>query len=679
MTAPDGEYKPKNTESRLEPEKELSGDASNEASDSDNPSPVPVPVKRHHNSVRSGPDSNSQMTHKRKHPDHPASSWRKETDPSANTSTNSTTENTGYNVAETETDPASVDPPAKNLPPEISADSTTTADPEVAEKRFFCRICNQGFSRKHNMVSHELIHLSNRPHVCPVCDATFRRIHDLRRHEKLHLGEKPFHCPYCHRGFARTDALTRHSNSANGCSSRPTEESKLASLEQDANPQLTLLQSKPGLFHSLVNLHQTKQELDSLVAKPSLQTKLSQEKICLASPSKGDLANSGTSGQSSGPTPNMEVVPGLSASNPVSTISSDEMRNNLVEHRKTYDVNRWCATQQDNRYVGSNDLPPRPRKGSMPLFTVPRVSLPPTVAALQAPPLHISREYHHHIYHHHDRVLPQNGPGELLKEMFRDYQRDDSPGMYNSYNGSPFMALSRYGSFPPMDGRSGQYLNVSEGQYWGQQNSTSPNPQSGLSGPLNLGIRDPKRSNTNYGTVGDSGNPQLYHAGNFGRPFDSGRENSSMAANVINSGNAGGFGNLPYTGNKAVPGNPGNIANLANYANIGFSASNTPRPDINNGKNIVRLDNSNSGNSGPVNSPNVANTDNSGDSDWRKNSGVNSRGFVSMRRYNELVNYTNSLQSSLSTMENRISALENENEQRDVHESEKHAQNKPPN
>ncbi|WLF79164.1 hypothetical protein PVL30_002915 [Lodderomyces elongisporus] len=84
-------------------------------------------------------------------------------------------------------------------------------------KRFFCKTCNQGFTRKHNMVSHELIHSSSKPHICTVCNLKFRRIHDLKRHEKLHTGERPYSCDRCSKTFARPDALTRHQNSANAC------------------------------------------------------------------------------------------------------------------------------------------------------------------------------------------------------------------------------------------------------------------------------------------------------------------------------------------------------------------------------------------------------------------------------------------------------------------------------
>lgn len=84
-------------------------------------------------------------------------------------------------------------------------------------KKYFCGVCHQGFTRKHNMVSHELIHSTARPHTCHACKKLFRRVHDLRRHERLHVGDKPFECNKCLRKFARRDALRRHLNSPNAC------------------------------------------------------------------------------------------------------------------------------------------------------------------------------------------------------------------------------------------------------------------------------------------------------------------------------------------------------------------------------------------------------------------------------------------------------------------------------
>lgn len=129
--------------------------------------------------------------------------------------------------------PENHDNDADDEQPADFAEEASEAAPEGVplEKRFFCSTCNQGFTRKHNMVSHELIHLSLKPHVCPVCSVLFRRIHDLKRHEKLHTGEKPFFCDKCNRRFARPDALTRHLNSPNACSGKPKED--------DAEPTTT--------------------------------------------------------------------------------------------------------------------------------------------------------------------------------------------------------------------------------------------------------------------------------------------------------------------------------------------------------------------------------------------------------------------------------------------------------
>lgn len=122
-------------------------------------------------------------------------------------------------------------------------------------KKYFCPVCSQGFTRKHNMVSHELIHSSLKPHICTVCNSKFRRIHDLKRHEKLHTGEKPYVCDRCSRSFARPDALTRHKNSQDACSAVKSENEAQATAgnpalsdpsASDSNTPMSLLEGSGG-------------------------------------------------------------------------------------------------------------------------------------------------------------------------------------------------------------------------------------------------------------------------------------------------------------------------------------------------------------------------------------------------------------------------------------------------
>ena len=111
----------------------------------------------------------------------------------------------------------------KNKVNKNTAKNTNSNAAKKVTKKYFCSTCGQGFTRKHNMVSHELIHSSMKPHICTVCNSKFRRIHDLKRHEKLHTGEKPYICDRCSRSFARPDALTRHKNSQDACSALKSE------------------------------------------------------------------------------------------------------------------------------------------------------------------------------------------------------------------------------------------------------------------------------------------------------------------------------------------------------------------------------------------------------------------------------------------------------------------------
>jgi uncharacterized Zn-finger protein len=49
----------------------------------------------------------------------------------------------------------------------------------------------------------------NKSYKCSICDQLFSRNHDLKRHQGIHTDFKPFNC-YCGKSFGRKDALKRH-------------------------------------------------------------------------------------------------------------------------------------------------------------------------------------------------------------------------------------------------------------------------------------------------------------------------------------------------------------------------------------------------------------------------------------------------------------------------------------
>ncbi|PVU96189.1 hypothetical protein BB561_001352 [Smittium simulii] len=53
--------------------------------------------------------------------------------------------------------------------------------------------------------------MTTRPFKCKICNQSFSRNHDLKRHVKIHTGVKPYKCKKCNKRFGRSDALKRHS------------------------------------------------------------------------------------------------------------------------------------------------------------------------------------------------------------------------------------------------------------------------------------------------------------------------------------------------------------------------------------------------------------------------------------------------------------------------------------
>ncbi|KAG1176897.1 hypothetical protein G6F48_007138 [Rhizopus delemar] len=222
--------------------------------------------------------------------------------------------------------------------------SNVSNDNITDTKPYNCPVCNQSFSRPHNLKSHLTTHSEERPFQCEVCNHHFRRQHDLRRHQKLHTGERPYVCTNCSRTFARLDALNRHCKTENGsaCALVMLQQTKhktaykTKSLKgsrpifpQPAVPHLYLKPEKstPSLLPSpdiiLSNSH---------LAPPSLYT--SQTTVLPISPSSPPSFHS--------PRP---ILPPLSHS---SNETVDKLQREIEELKKDYDYLKLRSQKEIN-------------------------------------------------------------------------------------------------------------------------------------------------------------------------------------------------------------------------------------------------------------------------------------------------------------------------------------------
>ncbi|CAG8441948.1 11866_t:CDS:2 [Diversispora eburnea] len=134
----------------------------------------------------------------------------------------------------------------------VNPEKTTPGQPNspnnaAKAKPFVCTVCNQTFSRQHNLKSHALTHSQEKPFQCDICQHFFRRHHDLKRHQKLHTGEKPYQCPHCKRSFARLDALNRHLRAESFCGGP---QKKIYSTDSKIEQQQQLQQQPPPIHLS---------------------------------------------------------------------------------------------------------------------------------------------------------------------------------------------------------------------------------------------------------------------------------------------------------------------------------------------------------------------------------------------------------------------------------------------
>ncbi|XP_072948411.1 uncharacterized protein [Epargyreus clarus] len=85
-----------------------------------------------------------------------------------------------------------------------------------------CKICDETFSTRQEIVYHLKVHTGSRTvksetdkkFTCNYCDRRFFTAKDVRRHLVVHTGRRDFLCPHCPQKFGRKDHLVRHVKNA---------------------------------------------------------------------------------------------------------------------------------------------------------------------------------------------------------------------------------------------------------------------------------------------------------------------------------------------------------------------------------------------------------------------------------------------------------------------------------
>ncbi|GAB0094587.1 hypothetical protein DMENIID0001_099070 [Sergentomyia squamirostris] len=81
------------------------------------------------------------------------------------------------------------------------------------EKRFLCEVCGSQWTSQSALTTHQVTHMSEKPHACSHCEMSFKRRDQLQQHEvEVHPSPNTpsFQCPDCSAKFPRKWNLCRH-------------------------------------------------------------------------------------------------------------------------------------------------------------------------------------------------------------------------------------------------------------------------------------------------------------------------------------------------------------------------------------------------------------------------------------------------------------------------------------
>ncbi|XP_030394730.1 zinc finger protein 570-like [Gopherus evgoodei] len=73
-----------------------------------------------------------------------------------------------------------------------------------------CIGCGKSFCLRSNLITHQKLHMGEKPYKCTECGKSFLQNSKLSQHQGIHMGEKPCKSLECRKGFTLSSTLIRH-------------------------------------------------------------------------------------------------------------------------------------------------------------------------------------------------------------------------------------------------------------------------------------------------------------------------------------------------------------------------------------------------------------------------------------------------------------------------------------
>ncbi|XP_072279321.1 LOW QUALITY PROTEIN: uncharacterized protein [Pyxicephalus adspersus] len=80
----------------------------------------------------------------------------------------------------------------------------------IAEKPYLCSVCGKRFMQKSCLILHQQIHITEKPYPCTEWDKCFTQLGTLISQHRTRNGAKPYSCSECGKCFTMSSSLSRH-------------------------------------------------------------------------------------------------------------------------------------------------------------------------------------------------------------------------------------------------------------------------------------------------------------------------------------------------------------------------------------------------------------------------------------------------------------------------------------